>query len=388
MCGIVAVVSKRRYGMSNSAQSIFYQLLYADALRGEDATGVFSANKNGDFAISKAAEQAETFLQDWINSKHDKEAYQDGLVLVGHNRKATIGKPIDQNAHPFVVEDSFVMVHNGTLLNHTRLANTEVDSEALAIHLCKGIRKEENVHKGLETALQEVFGAYAVGFFDQKNAVAGFFRNSERPLGFVETEDMYVVASELGLALWIASRNGEKIKNQFHLAPNTLWLYDMKEPTKEPQTLPFQKPPIHTSVGGTAGTTTGVTKKTKLSLVSDQITDGISKNRAKLISRKLTGQNVTFVPYDYVETQFDRPIMPEDPVLIMGTSVEYGTGVVFRAKVRLDELMITCKEIDSGICPALVGKATLATYNKNDKKLYVTLTDVVSERQANAETVH
>ena len=66
-----------------------------------------------------------------------KRVISKGKALIGHNRKATVGSVNNATAHPFVVGDSFAMVHNGTLRNHKALADTVVDSEALAIHLSK-----------------------------------------------------------------------------------------------------------------------------------------------------------------------------------------------------------------------------------------------------------
>ena len=38
MCGIVGVIAANAYGLTHNEQKLFEQLLYVDALRGDDAT--------------------------------------------------------------------------------------------------------------------------------------------------------------------------------------------------------------------------------------------------------------------------------------------------------------------------------------------------------------
>src|ERR1700752_137462 len=133
MCGIVGFISKwKATGFSAKQQKMFYQLLHADMLRGWEATGVITVAKNGDFGIMKEASDASVFNGSFIDSDLDKDMYKEGVAVIGHNRAKTIGENKDENAHPFVVDDTFAMVHNGTLRNHKDMHDTEVDSEALA----------------------------------------------------------------------------------------------------------------------------------------------------------------------------------------------------------------------------------------------------------------
>jgi glucosamine 6-phosphate synthetase-like amidotransferase/phosphosugar isomerase protein len=110
---------------------VFEEMLYIDALRGEDATGVACVNINHGAKVFKEASHSAWFV---YNKEYDdarNSFLSKGKALLGHNRKATIGGKKDENAHPFVFDDRYVFFHNGTLNNHRKLANTEVDSEAL-----------------------------------------------------------------------------------------------------------------------------------------------------------------------------------------------------------------------------------------------------------------
>ena len=85
MCGIIAMISKDKFGFEYKSKTIFQQMLYANALRGQDSTGVFGINKHGNLKMVKSAQPAASFLatktapyRDWetdrkstrLNSSH------------------------------------------------------------------------------------------------------------------------------------------------------------------------------------------------------------------------------------------------------------------------------------------------------------------------------
>ena len=46
MCGLVGMIAIQSQGFSYKDKEMFNQLLYADAVRGEDSTGVFGQTDN------------------------------------------------------------------------------------------------------------------------------------------------------------------------------------------------------------------------------------------------------------------------------------------------------------------------------------------------------
>ena len=58
MCGIVGIISKQTSGFRHKDTDLFKQMLYADALRGFDSTGIFGVNKYGNLKMIKAAKDA------------------------------------------------------------------------------------------------------------------------------------------------------------------------------------------------------------------------------------------------------------------------------------------------------------------------------------------
>lgn len=207
MCGIVAVINKRRYGFNMEEMNVFSDLLYLDALRGEDSTGVFMVDNIGNVEIAKAAKDGHDFLKETAWSAIRGKSIARGWAMVGHNRKATRGKVIDENAHPFWVDEKLVLVHNGSMYgDHKKLANVEVDSHAIAHALAE--------NPDTEAVLKGINAAYALVWYDIPNKKLQIIRNSQRPLGWAETEHCYFLASEPEMLDWVLPRRGLKILNK------------------------------------------------------------------------------------------------------------------------------------------------------------------------------
>lgn len=293
MCGIVGIIPKSTAGFTSVQSKMFNQMLYADVLRGRDATGVIGVMKDGDFAIQKEASDA--YIYDFDGSKLDKETYMYGAALIGHNRALTIGANSDENAHPFVVDDTFAMVHNGTLRNHKDFADTKVDSEALAIAIKKAM-DEEDYTKALEDTLSKVDGAYACVWYDQKRDEIGMVRNSERPMYILETVTSILFGSEKLMVEWIATRNNETIKQGRELPVDTLVQFNMKKgkgAVKE-SFLSIKLPPKKGYQNGTTPTSTIPT--------GTGLKKPASKNAFKAMRTRLLGKALTFTCLDYVVT--------------------------------------------------------------------------------------
>jgi len=299
MCGIVGVIVKGNSGFFKQPEDCFTELLYVNALRGFDSTGVIGVEKDGGFHIMKEAEEAAWFLPQFKGSVVQKAMWEKGKAYIGHNRKKTVGDIKDETAHPFVIDDTFAMVHNGTLYNHKNLANTDIDSQALATVL-KNALGQDNWKKALEDTLGDVFGAYAVAIYDQKKELIHFLRNKERPLWLIETDNALYFASEASMATWILCRNGYAAKDLKVTAvdEHTLITYDLSKNTLSKEALTPKKymPVIHTpSTTGTGKTNGGTDTK-------------ITKSMAKFFKKKWIGKRVSFWVDDYVEKYYPKTV--------------------------------------------------------------------------------
>ena len=198
MCGIVGMIAKNpTQGFSWKDKQLFTQLLYADALRGEDSTGVFGVNKYGNLIMHKAATPAAKFIGTKTYEDFEDRIYRDFVAVIGHNRAATRGEKIDENAHPFI-EDNICLIHNGTLTSHKHLADVTVDSHAI----CKSFAEV-----GHKKTFPEINGAYALIWYDAAQKMLRIARNSERPLHLIETDSAFYIASEMKMLDWVVARN-------------------------------------------------------------------------------------------------------------------------------------------------------------------------------------
>lgn len=204
MCGIVGMVAKQRQGFYTHDVNVFSQMLVADSVRGIDGTGVFGTYGTGSVGWLKVAAHPYALL---MNDKFDSWARamtQKFDMVVGHNRKATAGGKTHENAHPFIHEH-IILVHNGVVHNHKSMAETEVDSHAIAHSI---------VDKGHEETIAKLEGAFALVWFDMKDRTLRIVRNSQRPLFLVETPTQFVFASEGSMLAWLGDRNNNAKWNE------------------------------------------------------------------------------------------------------------------------------------------------------------------------------
>jgi hypothetical protein len=190
MCGIVTVFGS---DMGPVHGLIMKDLLILDQVRGLHATGVVKVNDQGVSSGKKEAVNAATFLEDT-----DNKAFVTGLSnargIIGHNRWATMGALVAENAHPFQ-HDHITMVHNGTLDSQDTLATDEehksfvVDSNQLAFTLSKW---------GTQRTVRQTDGAFVLAWHNSIENSFNFVRNSKRPfwLAKVTGKDIYIGASE------------------------------------------------------------------------------------------------------------------------------------------------------------------------------------------------
>ena len=230
MCGIVAMISKRSVGFSYKDKAIFHQMLYADALRGMDSTGIFGVNAAGNLKMMKAALPASLFQMDKDYSKFLDTIFTEQRIMVGHNRSATKGSTTDENAHPFIVGNT-CLVHNGTLFSHKHLGDKDVDSHAIC---------ESMDTRGYEKTIPDLHGAYALIWYDAKTKKLHAVRNKERPLWIVENNETVYIASEDKMLDWVLSRNLEakQVTESRYFSTDSIYTWDLDKLEKSYTTSP------------------------------------------------------------------------------------------------------------------------------------------------------
>ena len=235
MCGIVGVISSSPSGLFSTHQKAFEGLLWADALRGSDSTGVFGVNRQGnvDYLKTRGATDELFRSKEWEDFNQD--IYSQFHMVVGHNRKATKGATTDENAHPFV-ENNTILVHNGTLFNHASLTDkkVEVDSHAILHSI---------VERGYEKTIEELDGAFTLVWYDAESKIMHVIRNEQRPLFIANTSGAWFFASEDKMLRWILDREDIKISDMTNCKPGTLYTFNLdKKDTMWYRPLELKKP--------------------------------------------------------------------------------------------------------------------------------------------------
>lgn len=226
MCGLVGIISKRENGFFQPDIQLFKRLLYTNAIRGFDSTGAFCVTNDGNLESIKRVGYPTNLLisKEW--EEFQNTAWGKGRILIGHNRKATMGKVDSSTAHPFIANHT-ALVHNGFISNNFKLKEqykieSNVDSETI----CKLFNKIPSINK----VITSLDGAFAMIWYNAKEKKLHLTRNDRRPLHFFETKTSWIIASEFDHLNWLIGRESDKdfeILNKYYVAENTYITFDI-----------------------------------------------------------------------------------------------------------------------------------------------------------------
>ncbi len=170
MCGIFGFISNKP---STDNLELTKRLLVASDSRGKDASGILVVRADGTYEMQKAPIEAQKFVSVLDKMKH---IINEAVVIVGHTRSATVGKPENnENNHP-IESDDWIMVHNGSCTNMNKVEDYkykgEVDSELLLSHLQVG---------GVEGLRQLGKGSASVAFINKSKPVELYLWRDSNP---------------------------------------------------------------------------------------------------------------------------------------------------------------------------------------------------------------
>ena len=222
MCGLVGVSGT----LEIRERDIFADMLVADTLRGDDSTGVAIITRGVDTpTLKKMVGPGSDFV-----ALHDKlvAGRRDSRdsVMLGHNRKTTVGGTSKLNAHPFMCQhDRIVGAHNGTIPAHViRRLGDEYDDFGTD---SEGLINSISVQGPHATIKKLHLGAWATTWYDYETGRLNFLRNKDRPLHFAFSEDRKQLywASEAGMLRWLLGRRGVKLfeDNIFYFREDNLY---------------------------------------------------------------------------------------------------------------------------------------------------------------------
>jgi len=163
MCGIVGAVSQR------NVVPILLDGLHRLEYRGYDSAGI---------AVVSAANTIERVRRSG-KVKMLEEGVADcglrGISGIAHTRWATHGAPSEKNAHPHVIGERIVLVHNGIIENYLSLRNqlpkdleltSDTDSEIIAALIWLETQKNKTLLAAVQAVVKVLEGAYAIAVLD------------------------------------------------------------------------------------------------------------------------------------------------------------------------------------------------------------------------------
>ena len=220
MCGLFGMMGD----LEHKDEAILKEGLVVCSIRGDDSTGIIKVNKRdtGFETVKQIGPPTELFNVPRFRSL----SMYTASAMIGHCRKATVGRISRFTAHPFEA-DHIVGVHNGTLMNwrsvfkDTLKEDYEVDSAALFASIAE---------YGARDTFSALTGAWACVWYDSDEDTLNFLRNEDRPLWWCKTEDGKKIywASEWQMLDLVLTRNGVKIMKdeegrRFHLVAANKW---------------------------------------------------------------------------------------------------------------------------------------------------------------------
>lgn len=205
MCGIVGYMTSEGQRDAVKRDKFMRQALIMDTLRGHDSTGIYAVRDGDDKGTTPAWFKQLGSGFEFIDT-YDYRAFEKYLYkyAVGHNRAATIGDIVVDNAHPFQ-EGPITLVHNGSLWGTGLLPKSlkelgvEVDSHAICHNLAIA---------PVEDVIERLDGAFVLVWHDSRDDTLNIVRNSERPfhMAQVRGEKTIVFMSEAEMLYAVTSR--------------------------------------------------------------------------------------------------------------------------------------------------------------------------------------
>ena len=240
MCGIVGVISYAKGGLTHNELNLVKEMLYVGAVRGKDSTGLMCLDNNGVTNWVKDVGLPE----DLVSCKDGKDFFSSALfnsrAVFGHNRSATKGKIITDNAHPFE-EEHIVLIHNGTLTNSyefTEMRTVEVDSHLITKLIAT---------RGVEETLQKIRGAFTLVWLDDKEKKIKIIRNEERPLvmAYNIKDEKFYFASENSMLHWMLTRNRISFDGMVSIQSGDLYEFSLDTCEYTQTKMELVKPPVY-----------------------------------------------------------------------------------------------------------------------------------------------
>lgn len=229
MCGLVGVAGD----IQTKHKDAFNDMLLFNVPRGRDSTGVFSVDRdlgriNKDMYLLKRAVPAWDLME---FKGYDRIVNTIKYCIIGHGRKATVGKINSSNAHPFDFS-KLAGAHNGTLPHDVVKSIPDSDKFGTDSEALYNFINEVGFKEAMEALAGG--GAYALTWYDKVEKTINLFRNSQRPLFYSLVNDGKTLmwGSESEIIHAAAARDNRNIDtdgNTYSLGENVWYSFKIPE---------------------------------------------------------------------------------------------------------------------------------------------------------------
>jgi hypothetical protein len=315
MCGIVGMIrTKKTYVMK--IPDALKDAIYFNRLRGVDALGLFKVDSY-DMKLNTIKNIGEPFslikstpFKDFIEKVSGGNQY-----LVAHNRHATRGdKKNPSHAQPFSVKKAngkgtLTVVHNGTITHFDNKLDEKypgkTDSETLAKLLASGMPLTD-----IEAVM---WGAWALIWYDSEDESLNFWRNEQRPFGFVYSDETTWFGSEIYSVAAAVDRHGFRVEKLERFPIHEHWKYTVKDGWDK-KVVPIKKRSEVKWIDYSTGENCDISQYYLENLIDEHNEElrGVSKSGLLLAGLNTTsaGTGGTKVQ-PYVPTRYDQPNAPK-----------------------------------------------------------------------------
>jgi len=192
------------FGTYNIKDAVYSNILGLHALqhRGQEASGIFYFQDNGQFSFKKGIGKVSE-----VYAGFNHEKIENPKVTNGHNRYSTFGGSEEKNIQPLYAQinkDIISIAHNGNITNAHYLKEilledgcifqSDMDTEVILHLIAKS--KETNIIEKIQDALRKVEGAYSLIITYNDEIIAIRDPNGIRPLVLGKKDNGYVISSE------------------------------------------------------------------------------------------------------------------------------------------------------------------------------------------------
>jgi predicted glutamine amidotransferase len=222
MCGIVGVMAD---GTLKSFKA-FADLLQVDVIRGPHSTGVAAVTQRSVVVHKSLDTPTDLLCRTTFERKIENKKLQN-FAYLGHNRLATKGQINRRNAHPFQ-HGHITGMHNGTLYKDivTKGKTFGTDSEGIIYAISK---------RGIDAVWEELDGAAALMYWDNRDKTLNIITNGRRPLSFAASKDakMVLFASEGWMVTGVAGRHDIELDKVWKPNPHMLFSFQYDSKTRQ-----------------------------------------------------------------------------------------------------------------------------------------------------------